>query len=113
MKAIFLYVGHYGASRADSLVYLGILPDGGNPLDLIRARYDLTPDNSEWGKGRLRLLDKTDGSELAMFGPKEDGETSYVILDLDKPGAFLSSFEFEGDDGVMADKVRLKPEDLS
>ena len=114
MKALFLYVGLYGCSHADELMYLGILPDGSNPLDMIRAQYEYepAPETVEWGEPRASLTNRQTGDKYSLFSPKEDGETSYLIFDLDQPGVFISGFEHEGGGKRFRDKTRLKDSDF-
>ncbi len=111
MRALFIYVGHYGSSRCDTLEYVGLLPDGGDPIALIKERFDYKPSDphAKW-KQAPKLVSKLTGNELSYMAEGEhDGETSYVILDLDAPGTFLTSFEFEGN---SLGAVKITPQDL-
>lgn len=109
MKALFLYLATYSCSRGGTLLYVGLLADGQDPVALIKARYRY--DQNEWGNV---LINKVTGDEHSFMdrAARDDGETSYVILDLDQPGLFLGSFEYEGGDGTMGTPIHLTKGDF-
>lgn len=109
MKALFLYTGHYGCSRSDQLMYLGVLAPNQSPIDLIKARFVYHETIKVGRYDTDALIDKVTGEERTFVDRSlgHDGETSYVILDLDKPGVFMACFETEGGAGAMGEKVNL------